>query len=216
MACQDLIFAREGPNSWQNRWPYFRDTMLASRHIRYARPSRKIESQDDYVAWMNGLLAFNGIDVDRVITVLQRDHHLLPDLYHATDLGIFPNRVEGGNNMVLMEYLACGKPAIVSYHSGHRDVVHRDNAVLIETHKPLEIHHHHDRSTEIWSDPSLEETIAKLEWCYQNRDALELLAQKAADDMQKFSWRRVAEGLLQAVRRVEKQHNSAATLKLHE
>ena len=115
-------------------------------------------------------------------------------LYHATDLGLFPNRIEGGNNMVLMEYLACGKPALAAYNSGHMDVVRRQNAVLIECHRPME-RRSGKEVTGIWNDPSLEETIEKLEWCYQNFNALKPLGEQAALDMREFSWQRLANGL---------------------
>jgi glycosyltransferase involved in cell wall biosynthesis len=123
-----------------------------------------------------------------------RDHLLLPPLYHATDLGIFPNRAEGGNNMVLMEYMACGNPALVSFNTGHTDIVRRQNAVLIESHTPMEIRTA-DEITSVWPDPSMTETINKLEWCYQNRDSLAMVVGQAADDMRPLTWNRACEGL---------------------
>jgi hypothetical protein len=97
--------------------------------------------------------------------------------------------------------MACGKPALASYNSGHTDVVRRSNAVLIECHKPME-RRAGPELTAIWNDPSLEETIAKLEWCY-HRDDLRALGRQAAIDMRQFSWQRVAKGLLQVIRRNE-------------
>ncbi|HVX15398.1 MAG TPA: glycosyltransferase family 4 protein [Pirellulales bacterium] len=177
-------------HSWHNVWPKTRDTMAASPHIRYFPPR-----DDDYHAWISALLASHGIDLDRVIPVGPRNHRLLPDLYHATDLGIFPNRAEGGNNMVLMEYLACGKPALASYNTGHKDILRRSNAVLIESHRPIEFRPYGELLA-TWHDPSLDETIAKLEWCYQNRGRLQSIAKQAAVDMRAFSWTRLADGLL--------------------
>jgi glycosyltransferase involved in cell wall biosynthesis len=139
---------------------------------------------------MNSLLAAHGIDTERVITLGPRDHRLLPILYYNTDVGIFPNRVEGGNNMVLMEYMACGKPAIVSYNSGHTDIVRRNNALLIECHIPME-RRNADELIATWSDPSLEETIDRMEWAYQHREELRLLGAQAARDMVQLSWRRL-------------------------
>jgi tetratricopeptide (TPR) repeat protein len=95
-----------------------------------------------------------------------------------------------------------GNPALVSYNSGHTDVVRRANSILVEGHKPLE-QRTGAKVTAIWNDPSLEETIDKLEWCYQNRDQLPALAKQAAADMRLFSWDRLAEALLEIVRRVE-------------
>jgi glycosyltransferase involved in cell wall biosynthesis len=49
-----------------------------------------------------------------------------PDLaavMNQTDLGVFPNRCEGGTNLVAMEYLSCGKPALLSAGTGHVDIL---------------------------------------------------------------------------------------------
>jgi glycosyltransferase involved in cell wall biosynthesis len=177
-------------NAWYNTWPKTRNTMAQSSIIRYFPPK-----SDDHHAWVNALLAAHGIDIERVITIGPRNHRLLPDLYHATDLGMFPNRAEGGNNMVLMEYLACGKPALASFNTGHKDILRRQNAVLIENHRSINVHLGPGHET-TWSEPSLEETINKLEWCYQNRAQLQDLASQAAEDMRVLTWAGLAAGLL--------------------
>jgi glycosyltransferase involved in cell wall biosynthesis len=184
-------------NSWYNIWAFARETMAQSKLIKYQTPAN-----NDYVAWMNGLLAANGLDLDRVITVGLRDNRLLPRLYHSTDLGFFPNRCEGGTNMVLMEYMACGKPVLASYNTGHKDVLRPECAALIEQHKPLEMRNNGELYA-TWNEPSLDEAIEKLEWCYQHRDELKRMGKQAAEDMGKFPYQRVAEGLLEAVRKAD-------------
>jgi glycosyltransferase involved in cell wall biosynthesis len=181
-------------HSWFNNWPKSRDTMAESNLIRYFPPVN-----NDHESWFSAMLHAHGIDVERVIVVHPRNQRLLPDLYHTTDLGVFPNRVEGGNNMVLMEYLACGKPVLAAYNSGHTDVVNRKNAVLIEGHRPME-RRVDNEVVAVWNDPSVDETIDKLEWCYQNRELLRPLAMQAAADMRQFTWKRVAARLLEAAR----------------
>ncbi len=55
---------------------------------------------------------------------------ILPPLSHEalaremanTDFGVFPNRCEGGTNLVLMEYLSCGRPVAANKLTGHADV----------------------------------------------------------------------------------------------
>ena len=184
-------------NSWYYVWPHTRDTMAGSKLIRYYPPTTP-----DYFDWMNGLLAANGLDPERIVTIGLRDNRLLPRIYHCTDIGLFPNRVEGGTNMVLMEYMACGKPVIASYNSGHLDVVRRENALLIEKQMPMEMRTDNELPC-TWHDSDLEEAIEKLEWCYHNRDELKRLGSQAAADMRDFPYRRVAEGLLTAVRQVD-------------
>ena len=42
----------------------------------------------------------------------------MPQVYQNTDVGIFPSRCEAGTNLVMMEYMACGKPAIATVGTG--------------------------------------------------------------------------------------------------
>jgi glycosyltransferase involved in cell wall biosynthesis len=181
-------------NSWYNHWPQSMDTMAASTLIQYAQPKPQ-----RYAEWMNGILASNGIDLTRVVTVGMRENRLLTHVYHQTDVGLFPNRAEGGTNMVMMEYMACGKPVVGSFNTGHKDVLRKENAVLIEKHRLLPMKSSDDKVVAHWNDPDLDETIEKLEWAYQNRGTLASLGTQAGTDMAGFTWKKVAEGLLRAI-----------------
>jgi glycosyltransferase involved in cell wall biosynthesis len=103
--------------------------------------------------------------------------------------------------MVMMEYMACGKPVVAAFNSGHKDVLREANAVLIHRHQMTPTHLS-GRFVGNWSEPNLDETIEQLEWCYQNREPLNRLGAQAAADMANFTWKRVAEGLLDAVKKV--------------
>ncbi|NLE77556.1 MAG: glycosyltransferase family 4 protein, partial [Chloroflexi bacterium] len=117
--------------------------------------------------------------------------HELAQVYKNSDLGLFPNRCEGGTNLVLMEYLACGKPAVVSYSSGHRDVVSEDNALLLRRFKPMALGKE-GRVRAVWDDPDLEEVVERLEWAYQHPGELAELGRRAGTSMEPFTWREVA------------------------
>ena len=80
---------------------------------------------------MNHTYAINGLDPDRIRTCDLIPNEKQREIYRNTDIGIFPNRCEGGTNLVLMEYMACAKPVIASYTSGHKDKVSNDNALLL-------------------------------------------------------------------------------------
>ena len=170
--------------------------MVASTLINYAPPT-----DPDHVAATNALLAANGIDLSRVLTLGMRDNRLLPRVYHNTDVGLFPNRVEGGTNMLLMEYMACGKPAIAAFNSGHKDILSPHNAVLITKHRQCSAKTTTTTAPH-WNEPDLDETIAHLEACYQDRNRLPAIGAQAAKDMTSFTWKRVAEKLLAAVHSV--------------
>ncbi|MFH1741650.1 MAG: glycosyltransferase family 4 protein [bacterium] len=54
----------------------------------------------------------------------------LPALFSQVDCGVFPYRGEGWC-MPLIEMMACGKPAIATYHSGPTEYLNEDNAYLL-------------------------------------------------------------------------------------
>jgi glycosyltransferase involved in cell wall biosynthesis len=172
-------------NSWYNRWPEAMRTMTVSRHIRFQLAA------GDFVELVGQVLRDNGVDLERVITLLPRPNQMLARIYKNTDVGLFPNRCEGGTNLVLMEYMACGKPAIASFNSGHRDVLTPANSIPITGSRPITLREA-DRDIAQWSEPDLEETVAHLEWAYHHRDRLREIGSQAAQDMRRLTWRRAA------------------------
>jgi glycosyltransferase involved in cell wall biosynthesis len=137
------------------------------------------------------VLVDNEVPLDRVLTLGPRPNLTMARVYANTDVGLFPNRCEGGTNLVLMEYMACGKPAIASYTTGHKDILTAKNSIRIEKMKPVTIRAGEDVA--LWDDPDLDETIERLEWAYQNRDQLRAVAEQGAADMSRFTWRAAAE-----------------------
>ena len=47
----------------------------------------------------------------------------MASLLKQADLAVFPNRCEGGTNLVAMEAIACGIPTVLSANSGHLDLM---------------------------------------------------------------------------------------------
>ena len=125
---------------------------------------------------MNKLLVSNGIDLSSVITLPPKANIAMARIYKNTDCGLFPNRCEGGSNLVLMEYMACGKPAIVSYTSGHRDVTNATNALLLQELHPISVAQD-EAIVAVWDEPNLDEILAQMEWAYNHREALHTLVQ---------------------------------------
>jgi len=60
---------------------------------------------------------------DRVIDVGQVPNGQMAPVYRECHVGLFPNRCEGGTNLVAMEAIACGVPAIISQCTGHIDLI---------------------------------------------------------------------------------------------
>ena len=126
------------------------------------------------------------------VTLPHYTNEILPRIYQNTDVGLFPNRCEGGTNLVLMEYMACGKPVIASNSSGHKDIINRNNAMLIEN-VPAVTVCRNNQACATWYEPDLDETIHHLEWAYHHRDELKTLGRQAGQDLAKLTWRRTGE-----------------------
>ncbi len=173
-------------NAWYNPWTFSMKTMATSPYIECNI------TETDYLKAINNILLANGIDLNRVINVMPRQNAQMARLYKNTDVGLFPNRCEGGTNLVLMEYMACGKPVIASFSSGHKDILNPSNSILIKKMKPLNINSRGVLQA-IWDDPDLDETIDHLEAAYQNRDTLKLIGEQAGSDMAHLTWKKTGQ-----------------------
>jgi glycosyltransferase involved in cell wall biosynthesis len=177
-------------NCWYNLWPESLRQMSHSPYITFE--NRKNESWQET---MNRTYLVNGLDPGRIITLDLVPHVQLRSLYAQTDIAVFPNRCEGGTNLVLMEYMACAKPVIATATSGHNDIVSDKNALLLHQLKDINIVDENGDLIGRWQDPSLEEMVAQLEFAYQHREVIRSIALKAGEHLQEFTWRHCAERL---------------------
>lgn len=102
----------------------------------------------------------------------------LCQLMNQTDVGIFPNRCEGGTNLVMMEYMACGKPVIANFGTGQKDVLDKSYALEAAT---------------------VDEIVYQLETLYQDREKIKRMGALAHDAMKNWTWARTADGILGAM-----------------
>ena len=98
--------------SWFNLWPKTERTMEESVLIDVDEPLR-------------------GLPLDRVFQKKILPNNMMSGLYGQTDIGLFPNRGEGGTNLVMMEYMASGRPVIASYATGQKDILQGDGPIKI-------------------------------------------------------------------------------------
>jgi glycosyltransferase involved in cell wall biosynthesis len=176
--------------AWHNPWRENLETIKASGLVRLSSTS------SDFVTLVREFLTENGIDVRRTVNLGPKPNFAMARFYKQTDVGLFPNRCEGGTNLVLMEYMACGKPAIASFSTGHCDLMTDLNSLPLRRLKPLTIERD-GRAVAVWDEPDLDEVVAALESAYRNRERLKPLAQQAGEDMKNFTWTHTAKQFLQ-------------------
>jgi glycosyltransferase involved in cell wall biosynthesis len=171
--------------SWYNHWATSMQTMCASPHIRFTAES------GDYHALMHRTLVDNGINPDRVIMLPPQPNIMMTRIYRNSDLGVFPNRCEGGTNLVMMEYMACGKPVVASYNTGHKDVLSASNSLMLTQMHSLTISAN-GQPVAVWQEPHIDEVVENLDWAYHHRDDLRAIGARAGQDMATFTWAKTA------------------------
>ena len=194
-------------NCWYNLWPESTRLMSHSSHIRFEAHSGSWQEK------MQHTYALNGLDSSRIVTCDLMPAELQRELYRNTDIGVFPNRCEGGTNLVLMEYMACGKPVIASCTSGHQDIISEGNALLLKDFKDYHIAGPDRQLVARWQEPSLDELIARIEWAYHHRGEIRRLGRNAGEDLKRFTWEACARRLLSHLfpsRTTHPPHSSAA------
>lgn len=173
--------------SWVNQWPFSLATMANSAHISFTA------TNDDCQTILQRTLHENGIPLERVCLVPLVDNDQMRQVYQQTDIGVFPNRCEGGNNMVMCEYMACGRTVIASDATGQADVITSRNAFTIADYTPLLVKDATGQPSAIWHEPSVEELIEHLESAYKDRGDCHQKSTIAAEDMKRLAWDKAAQ-----------------------
>ena len=170
---------------WFNPWRSYLESMSISPYIRF-RPGK------DFLSSVEAVLHDEGINPSQVILLPPQPHGIMAQVYKNTDVGIFPNRCEGGTNLVLMEYMACGRAPIATYTSGHTDVLQPSWPTVLTDLKPMLIQRE-GRPWAEWEEPTVDQLVAALEWAYDHPSELKNLGKKAAQAIAPLTWERAAE-----------------------
>ena len=143
---------------------------------------------DDGLHWER-LLMDVGLPLNAVRIFGAIENHMLPLIMRDADVALFPNRCEGGTNMMAMQTMACGIPTILSANTGHMDIIADGGCLPLTRQSPVEI----DRpkiDAEGWGESDVEEILANLEFVYQDRKAARALGLVGAAFMGEFTWER--------------------------
>lgn len=173
---------------WFNAWPRTMSSMALSSHIEMT----PLGGHDD----LPKLAAINGIAPESVIWLDPMPNWVYPEVYRQCDCGLFPTRAEPATNLPMMEMMACGRPVIASYCAGQVDVLDPGvncRALTDLGREPAGYARPQEEDLGEWWSPSVEELVAQMEWCYENRDEAAGLGAAGAELMhERFTWRETA------------------------
>ena len=128
------------------------------------------------------------------------------DVLRGADIALFPNRAEGGTNLVAMECLTCGLPVVLSKNTGHLDLINSVECFALENQFPVQPLNRED-GTEGWGESDMDEIIEALEHAYQNRDETKEMGLRASDQMREWSWGKKVDILYNEVKSVYEEAN---------
>lgn len=134
-------------------------------------------------AWLEA----NGLPPEATIMLPELSASQLARLMREADVGLFPNRCEGGTNLVAMECMACGVPTILSANTGHRDIM-ADGACVPLTTQGAVLPPAAGLCTQGWGESSVDEIVEALERVYQDRARAAAIGRRGAELMAGLSW----------------------------
>lgn len=200
---QDIVvaafreFHRRHPESllvvaWHNHWPATMQEIGLKGHVQGVPAVSG--GRIDFAGW---LLA-NGLPVGSVADLGELSNAEMPRVLREAHAALFPNRCEGGTNLVAMECMATGVPTILSANTGHLDLIEAANSypLLRQSRVPAS---RQFIGTEGWGESSIDEILDHLEAIYSDREEAGRRGEAGARTLASLSWDSQIDRLLEAV-----------------
>ncbi len=194
---QDIVvaafarFARRHPEAllataWGNPWNTFARTVNTSGLV------EPLAVHADGQLDISGWLAANGVGADNLLNLGAVPNALMAPILREMDVAVFPNRAEGGTNLVAMECMACGVPTILSNNTGHLDLIEEDNALPLVSQGALPGREAGFEDVAGWGESDVDEVVEALERVYAHREDARARGMRGAATLSRFTWERTA------------------------
>lgn len=178
--------------AWQNLWPDTASSIVIGRHVDRA-PDVNADGRLDIAGWAEAA----GIPRDSIVDLGHVPNHQMPSVLNEANVAVFPNRCEGGTNLVAMEAMAAGVPVVLSANTGHLDLIQDGNCFPLSDQRPVPAIA--GVGTEGWGETSVEELVEALE-AVVSRPAEAVRRRSAgAQFMRSMGWPAQIGKLLQAI-----------------
>ncbi|TAN48201.1 MAG: glycosyltransferase [Rhodospirillales bacterium] len=141
-------------------------------------PEKNGQGGLDLASWAvsNGLAPGSFIDLGYV------PNPMMPAVLAECDAALFPNRCEGGTNLVAMEAMAMGLPTILANNTGQSDLLGEVGGIALSRQGPVKPPHP-QAGVEGWGESDVLEILAALEGVHASRERdLETAKRMAAWD----------------------------------
>ncbi len=179
--------------AWNNPWT---DHALTINRSPLTNPlPLDADGRPDVQQW----LLSEGLKPEQFVVLDYIPNSMTPAVLRECDVALFPNRAEGGTNLVAMECLACGVPSVLAANTGQLDLVETVPCYVLEDQREIP-NLTGDYHTEGWGESSVDEVVERLDQVYVDRDAARSTGVAAAEAMEDWSWRNRVAALAETVR----------------
>jgi glycosyltransferase involved in cell wall biosynthesis len=192
------VFAARHPDAllvtaWHSPWPKVASTLDVSG---LAAPVRfAADGAVDIVGWA----VASGVPAGQILDLGVIPNASLPPVLREMDVALFPNRCEGGTNLVAMECMACGVPAILSKNSGHLDLIEDGACYPLERQGELAGKEGPFGDVPGWGESDIDEIVAALEAAYADRAEARRRGLAGAEILKRYSWAETARAMKEIV-----------------
>jgi glycosyltransferase involved in cell wall biosynthesis len=179
--------------AWENIWPRSAAALATSPWT----PSPPEVDGEGRLRIGDWALA-NGVPADAFVDLGHLDRAQIAPTLAECDAAIFPNRCEGASNLVAMEAMACGVPAVLSANTGHLDIIDDERCIVLRDQRPVP---DPGGSMVGWGESSVDELVEGLESLYTDRAAARARAASAVEFFRtERTWLHFAERLVAGLR----------------
>ena len=137
-----------------------------------------------------------GLAPDSFIDLPFTHNLFMPSILRECDVALFPNRCEGGTNLVAMEAMACGVPTYVAYNTGQKDLVDLIGVSAFKTQRALKPAPAMATLAD-WGETDPDEIVEALEFAFTHQNDVKQKAMVVAEKMKEWEWGVLNEKLLQ-------------------
>lgn len=177
--------------AWQNLWPLTALRMTYGAHVD-TLPMLRPDGTLNLTRWA----AEHGVAPEKFVDLGMQRHEDMPEILRDMDLAVFPNRCEGGTNLVAMETMASGIPCVIADNTGQKDLISGENCYALKTQSPVK---GEGFGTAGWGESDVDELVEAMESAYQNREDAVRRGRRGADFMHEWTWAKQIAQLLETI-----------------
>jgi glycosyltransferase involved in cell wall biosynthesis len=176
--------------SWNSPW-----SADIAPTVNLSKVTAPIKSAADFSTSVAGWAHDNGIAPEQFMKLGTVPNRFMPEVFREVDVAVFPNRCEGGTNLVAMEALSSGLSCVLSQNTGHMDLIRRDNCLPLKVQRAVTPAEGFCSSE--WGESDVDEIIACLERAYTSPKPVKPeIARASVSD---FSWSKAIRRLYDCV-----------------